>query len=116
MTYLTADATDIDSRIAILLRAMSAAQEMSLALRFPGIEAHTFDVTKGKKYARIYVDNGTQRFVCFFVQLDNGDVWKAGGWKKPALNYPRGNIMTSEGIAAITLGRISESGYWYHGF
>ncbi len=115
MTYLTPEATDIDERIAILLRAMSAANEMHLALMYPGFVPYTFGTDKGKKYSRIWVDNGTQRFVCFFVQRDNGDIWKAAGWKGPALNFPRGNIMTTEGIIKMTLGRISENGYWYHG-
>lgn len=115
MTYLTSDATDIDDRITILLRAMSAANEMHLALGYPGFKPYTFGYDVGKKYSRIWVDNGVQRSVCFFVQRDTGDVWKAAGWKGPALNYPRGNIMTTEGIIALTLGKIHEGGYWYHG-
>lgn len=120
--YIDSKSTDLDDRFAILLRAMSAANEMHLALSYPGFEPYTFGVEKGKKYARVFVDNGTQRFVCFFVQMTDddkasvGDVWKADGWKAPARNFTRGNIMTPEGIAAITLDRIAPSGYWYHGF
>lgn len=114
--YLTPDATDIDDRIEILLRAMSAANEITLSLRYPGFKPYTFGYDKGKKYSRIWVDNGTQRFVCFFVQRDNGDVWKAGGWKAPTLNFTRGNIMTTEGIRDLTLGKVNlDTGYWYHG-
>ena len=113
--FITAEATDIDDRITILLRAMSAANEMHLALAYPGFKPYEFGYDKGKKYSRIWVNNGTQTFVCFFVQRDNGDVWKAGGWKAPVLNFTRGNIMTTEGITEITLGRISPQGYWYHG-
>lgn len=115
MTYLSTESTDIDERITILLRALSAANEMHLALSYPGFEPYTFGYDKGKKYSRIWVDNGTQRFVCFFVQRDNGDVWKADGWKSPARNYVRGNIMTTEGIRAMTLDKVSDSGYFYHG-
>ena len=114
--YLMDTSTDIDDRLSILLRALSAPNEMHLALRYPGFEPYPFGYDKGVKYSRVWYDNGTQRMVCFFVQRDNGDVWKGGGWKAPALNFPRGNIMTTEGIAAVTLPKISESGYFYPGF
>jgi hypothetical protein len=113
--YLTPDAQHIDDRIEILLRAMSATHELSLALQYPGFKPYTFGVDKGKKYSRIWVDNGTQRFVCFFVERATGDVWKAAGWKGPALNFVRGNINTTEGIKAVTIDKMAPSGYWYHG-
>jgi len=50
------------------------------------------DITSRTKYARIYVNNGSQNMVWGFVRLDNGDVLKAESWKKPALNFARGNI------------------------
>ena len=48
----------------------------------------------GTKYARVVkVDqlNGS-RSVHTFVNLDNGDILKSGGWKAPAPNGVRGNI------------------------
>jgi hypothetical protein len=58
-----------------------------------------------------------QRFVCFFVQRDNGDVWKAGGWKAPALNFTRGNILSWQGRKALSLDKIaSNTGYFYPAF
>jgi len=57
-----------------------------------------------------------QRFVCFFVQRDNGDVWKAGGWKAPALNFTRGNILSPEGRKAITFDKLGDSLHFYPGF
>lgn len=57
-----------------------------------------------------------QRFVAFFVEVATGDVWKAAGWKAPALNFTRGNITTPEGRAAITLAKITPTGYFYAGF
>ena len=58
----------------------------------------------------------TQRMVCFFVDLTTGDVWKADGWKKPALNFVRGTVMTREGRYALTGGKVSDSGYFYGAF
>ena len=40
-------------------------------------------VEYGRKFARIVQDNGTQRFVHAFVDMTNGDVIKAAGWKAP---------------------------------
>ena len=57
--------------------------------------------TYGKKYARvIYEDDNTngagQRFVHSFVNMKNGDVLKAGGWKAPAPNGIRTNIFADD--------------------
>lgn len=45
---------------------------------------------RGQKYARI-VEEGNQRSVFCFVDLSNGDILKAAGWKAPA-KHARGNI------------------------
>jgi hypothetical protein len=37
----------------------------------------------GRRFTRIVQDNGTQRFVHAFVDMTNGDVIKAAGWKAP---------------------------------
>ena len=52
----------------------------------------------GTKYARVVkVDqlNGS-RSVHTFVNLDNGDILKSGGWKAPAPNGVRGNIFDTD--------------------
>ena len=52
----------------------------------------------GRKYARVVkVDqlNGS-RSVHTFVNLDNGDILKSGGWKAPAPNGVRGNIFDTD--------------------
>jgi len=52
----------------------------------------------GSKYARVIkVDqlNGS-RSVHTFVNLDNGDILKSGGWKAPAPNGVRGNIFDTD--------------------
>ena len=117
MTYLVKDSTDIDECLTMVVRSLSAANELHHSLAFPGFAPETFGYDKGVKYSRVWHDNGTQRFVCFFVQRDNGDVWKAAGWKGPALNFVRGNILTVEGRRALSLGKINqESGYFYPAF
>jgi hypothetical protein len=114
--YLTPDADNIDDRIDILLRAMSATHELHNALQYPGFKPSTFGYDKGQKYSRIWHNNGTQTFVCFFVERATGDVWKADGWKGPARNFVRGNINTTEGIVALTVGKmVLPVGYWYPG-
>ncbi len=50
------------------------------------------NITGRTKYARIFTNNGSQRMSWGFINLENGDVLKCEGWKKPALNFARGNI------------------------
>jgi hypothetical protein len=54
---------------------------------------------RGRKNARIIVDEGFTRSVWCFVALDNGDIYKAAGWKAPAAHV-RGNI--SKGTQGCT--------------
>ena len=57
----------------------------------------------GSKYARVVkVDqlNG-RRSVHTFVNLDNGDILKSGGWKAPAPNGVRGNIFETDLGASV---------------
>ena len=57
----------------------------------------------GNKYARIiYSDSGGgQRFVHTFINMINGDILKAGGWKAPAPNGVRGNIFEDDRGASV---------------
>ena len=57
------------------------------------------NITGRTKYAKIFTDNGTQKMVWGFIRLADGDVLKPEGWKKPALNFARGNIAdTAHGL------------------
>ena len=47
---------------------------------------------RGPKYARIVLTNGPSRSVHCFVNLSNGDILKAAGWKAPYKGGARGNI------------------------
>ena len=52
----------------------------------------------GRKYARVVKNdqlNGS-RSVHTFVNMDNGDILKSGGWKAPAPNGVRGNIFDTD--------------------
>lgn len=70
--------------------------------------------SRGRKYTRIVrtttakaSDGGhvrgdaqvTSRSVHAFVKREDGTIWKADGWKGPALNFPRGNVYKPEGYA-----------------
>ena len=58
---------------------------------------HTYKV--GQKYIKIITcDNGNDRSVWGFINKSNpnfkeGDILKAAGWKTPALNKARGNLL-----------------------
>ena len=53
-------------------------------------------VSHGKKYIKVVQENGV---FCFIVKEDfkhfkKGDILKAAGYNAPALNSPRGNVLT----------------------
>jgi hypothetical protein len=50
-----------------------------------------FEVEYGKKYARIVKNEYQQSSVYCFIDLTNGNILKADGWKKPAKGA-RGSI------------------------
>ena len=52
----------------------------------------------GRKYARIVKNDqlSGSRSVHTFVDLDNGNILKSGGWKAPAPNGVRGNIFDTD--------------------
>ncbi len=61
-------------------------------------------IEKGKRYARIVAtdDRRAQRSAWGFIDLTNGDVLKAAGWKAPAKNFARGNLADGDnGLARI---------------
>ena len=53
-------------------------------------------VMPGKKYIKIVQDTGVFCFIAKedFKHFKKGDVLKAAGYNKPALNSPRGNVLT----------------------
>lgn len=98
-------------KVNVVIRGLDGISALHTARVHPILlpDTHGCDFT-GKKYWRVWRQCWShrgndwtappvegQRFVDFFVEISNGDVWKADGWKKPALNFTRGNINTSEG-------------------
>lgn len=64
----------------------------SEAKRFPTLPKSSFDFEIGRKFARIVVTRyGTNRSCYGFVDMTNGDLLMAAGWKAPA-KHARGNI------------------------
>jgi hypothetical protein len=53
---------------------------------------YTITFEEGKKYIRVVKSTGSQRSVHSFIEIENGDIWKAASWKVPAKNKPRGNL------------------------
>ena len=61
---------------------------------------------RGKKYTRIVrtttaksADVVTSKSVAAFVKREDGTIWKAAGWKAPALNFPRGSVYEAASYA-----------------
>ncbi len=73
------------------------------AIKRPGAR---LSLETGRRYARIVSEDGASRFAFGFVDLTNGDVLKADGWKAPAKNFARGNVSD----ANTGTGRISWTG------
>ena len=47
----------------------------------------------GSKYVKVVkISSGGSRSVHSFVEISNGNIWKAASWKAPAKNFARGNV------------------------
>ena len=53
-------------------------------------------ITNGKKYIKVVRDNGVFAFIVKedFKHFKKGDILKPAGYNAPALNQPRGNILS----------------------
>jgi hypothetical protein len=60
-------------------------------------------LSEGKRFIKIIVmEAGSDRSAFGFIEKETGLVWKAAGWKAPALNFPRGNINDETGLKCAT--------------
>ncbi len=58
--------------------------------------------SRGKRYAKIIEDIGSQRSVHSFVDLNSGAILKPAGWNAPA-KHARGNVWDDDnGASALT--------------
>lgn len=99
---------EIDARLPVFIAALQAAGDKHYAASYPNLVSDLFEVdTGGVKFARIVrtyrhrnadgvVTVTDQRSAHCFVDLTNGDILKADGWKKPAKGK-RGSIFNDNG-------------------
>ena len=59
---------------------------------FPRLQVPAVKYSEGGKYFRVFQED-RQQIVWFFVDKEEGNIWKPAGWKAPAKNFPRGNIL-----------------------
>lgn len=69
-------------------------------------EGPRLSLETGRRYARVVSSNHGQRMAFGFIDLTNGNVLKADGWKAPAKNFARGNVSDEH----TGTGRISWTG------
>ena len=66
--------------------------------KFPTLSIPEVDVKEGGKYYKVIKNEDARgrasSYVWFFVDKEEGNIWKAASWKAPAKNFPRGNILT----------------------
>ena len=63
--------------------------------------APSIELMSGPKYARIVRVSSGERSAYGFIDLNNGDLLKAEGWKKPAKGV-RGNMLSATPLAGCT--------------
>lgn len=93
--------TTLTKRAAVMLAIdelvafMNRANVEFYAAKYPTLAPSTYEVDGGRKYIRI-VDVAQPyggRSVHCFVDAETGGVYKAAGWKAPALNGERYNLL-----------------------
>lgn len=102
-------ATILEKKLAVrraideLVDFMTQANKVHTEARFPNLKPDTYWVDGGQKYVRIAYGavHGEGGAVHCFVDAETGDVYKAAGWKKPALNGARFNILDPESLADL---------------
>jgi len=68
---------------------------VGFAKQFPNNPTRKLTYKTGRRYARIMVSSGPSISAWGFIDMTNGNVLKAAGWKAPAKG-PRGNIRDDE--------------------
>lgn len=97
---LTHSPAQIREAINSLVEFMNEASRKHHEERLPNLTPSVFMVEGGRKYIKIAQHNG-QTFVHCFVDAQTGDIYKPAGWKAPALNGARYNIMDPASLAEL---------------
>jgi len=88
----------LDSKVAIqvaiteLIEFMDQRTIEYFAEHYPNLAPSTHHTDGGRKYVRIVQEGGGSHVHCF-VDAQTGGVYKAAGWKAPALNGERFNLL-----------------------
>lgn len=113
----TADITEqkviVRQAIAELLHFFNEAEAKYKAENFEFLSPDVFEAAGGTKYIRIAQSSGSSRSVHCFIDAVTGDVYKAAGWKAPALNGARFNILDADSLADLKSKWNSHGSYLY---
>jgi hypothetical protein len=86
---MTDTTAELETRMRVLelmeeyVQAVRDATAKYFADRLPNLQAPMTYAEPGRRFARIVQERANQRTVHAFVDLTNGDVIKAAGWKAP---------------------------------
>jgi hypothetical protein len=94
---------------------MNEAAVKFYAERYPSLEPETYYLDSGRKYLRIASrrGGGGGAYVHSFVDAFTGDVYKAAGWKAPALNGARYNLLDAASFEDLKAKWDPHGGYLY---
>ncbi len=82
---------DFDTALNTFLDGIRAKLNAHFARYFLNSTPPVIETSKGRRYVRVIKNDGVSRSVHCFVDMTNGDILKADGWKSPA-KHARGNI------------------------
>jgi hypothetical protein len=84
----------VEDGIKAFVAHLKAMTDAYFAKNYTNLTPPTWEITSGPRFVRIVKADapGSSRSVYCFVEKSTGLIWKAAGWKAPALNFPRGNV------------------------
>jgi hypothetical protein len=116
MTTTTTRKGEVLVAVDALVDFMNEANVAHHAANYPMLKPEVFFVDGGRKYIRIAVSPSGERggaSVHCFVDAETGDVYKSAGWKRPALNGARYNILDAGSLADLKSKWDPYTGYLY---
>ena len=109
MTWPPGDVTEQLNKYMAMVQEKNASYYERMNFTFADPDHISADI--GRKYARVVKNdqlNGS-RSVHTFVNMENGDILKSGGWSAPQKNGVRGNIFADD----LGADRVNEHGANY---